>query len=77
MNSKFYKYCAVPLCQNTTIKTPQKLFVYVPIQKEIRKQWFRLARRDKPPTSKNVYFCEDHFDVSIILMQFYDILLVL
>ncbi|KAL3282239.1 hypothetical protein HHI36_005433 [Cryptolaemus montrouzieri] len=65
MNSKFYKYCAVPFCHNTTIKTPQKLFVYVPRQKEIRKEWFRLAGREdyKILISKNIYFCEDHFDM--------------
>ncbi|KAJ8704957.1 hypothetical protein PYW08_012277 [Mythimna loreyi] len=63
MDSKFYKYCAVPLCHNTTIRTPQKLFVHVPKQKEIRKQWFQLARRDKPLTAQNVYYCEDHFDM--------------
>lgn len=64
MGSKSYKYCAVPLCHNTTIKTPQKLFIYVPTQKERRKEWFRLARRGKAPVGRNIYYCEDHFDVS-------------
>ena len=33
MNSKVYKTCAVPECVNTSIKTPNKLFVYVPRNK--------------------------------------------
>lgn len=66
MNSKVYKWCAVPQCKNTSIKTPNKLFIYVPNKKIIRDRWLNLARRDPSVISTNssIYFCEDHFDVS-------------
>ncbi|CAH2269290.1 uncharacterized protein LOC120628610 [Pararge aegeria] len=65
MNSKVYKCCAVPQCNNTSIKTPRKLFVYVPHKKTIRKTWLNLARRDplSIKISSIIYFCEDHFDL--------------
>ncbi|KAJ8985930.1 hypothetical protein NQ317_010687 [Molorchus minor] len=46
MNSSYYKYCLVPQCKSTTIKTPNKLFIYVPNNEQIRKKWLKLARRD-------------------------------
>ena len=46
MNSKVYKWCAVPQCINTSLKTPNKLFVYVPHKKTVRDKWLNLARRD-------------------------------
>ena len=33
MNFKVYEWCAVPHCINTSLKTPNKLFVYVPHKK--------------------------------------------
>ncbi|GBO98519.1 hypothetical protein EVAR_111_1 [Eumeta japonica] len=65
MNSKVYRGCAVPQCNNTSIKTPNKLFVFVPQKKTIRDKWLKLARRDATgilPTA-HLYFCEDHFDL--------------
>ncbi|VVC89748.1 unnamed protein product [Leptidea sinapis] len=53
MTSKAYRWCSVPLCTNTSIKTPEK------------KKWLELARRDLEgilPTTQ-LYFCEDHFDL--------------
>lgn len=41
MGSKFFKNCGVPLCDSTTIKTPNKLFISVPVDKNIRKKWLR------------------------------------
>lgn len=69
MNSKVYKWCAVPQCDNTSIKTPNKLFVFVPHKKTIRDKWLKLARRDSTAIlpSTHLYFCEDHFDVSFTL----------
>lgn len=69
MNSKFYKCCAVPQCKNTTVKTPEKLFIHVPRTKTMRRKWLQLARRDPAlvSTQSKMYFCEDHFDVSLIL----------
>ncbi|XP_047542879.1 zinc finger protein 655-like isoform X2 [Vanessa atalanta] len=65
MNSKVYRWCAVPQCENTSIKTPNKLFVFVPQKKNIRDKWLRLARRDTTAIlpSTHLYFCEDHFDM--------------
>ena len=67
MNSKVYKWCAVPLCKNTSIATPNKVFVYVAKKKRTRVKWLKLARRDPADVATNslLYFCEDHFDVSI------------
>lgn len=75
MNSKVYKCCVVPRCTNTSIKTPKKLFVYVPNNKTMRYKWLTLARRDPKGLSVNssIYFCEDHFDVSLyIFRKFYN-----
>lgn len=62
-----YKWCAVPQCTNTSIKTPQKLFVSVPTNPKRRNTWLQLARRDPSRISShsNVFMCEDHFDVSM------------
>ncbi|KAJ0169998.1 hypothetical protein K1T71_014604 [Dendrolimus kikuchii] len=64
MNTNYYKHCIVPQCINTTIKTPQKLFFYVPKDKQIRRKWLQLAKRDTNVSSiSRMYFCEDHFDL--------------
>ena len=69
MDFKFYKCCAVPQCKSTTIKTTEKLFIQVPRLKTMRKMWLQLARRDPAlvSTQSKMYFCEDHFDVSLII----------
>ncbi|KAL0840034.1 hypothetical protein ABMA28_015358 [Loxostege sticticalis] len=66
MNSKVYKWCAVPQCKNTSITTPNKVFVHVPYKKIIRDKWLKLARRNPNDVKTNspLYFCEDHFDRS-------------
>ncbi|KAK9871716.1 hypothetical protein WA026_014167 [Henosepilachna vigintioctopunctata] len=65
MNSKVYKWCGVPQCANTSIKTPNKLFVFVPKNKTTRNKWLQLARRDSNAilSSTVLYSCEDHFDL--------------
>ncbi|XP_057661500.1 uncharacterized protein LOC130897031 [Diorhabda carinulata] len=66
MNSSYYKYCIVPQCKSTTIKTPDKLFIYVPNNKKIRRMWLKMARRKDAltlSTNSTIYFCEDHFDL--------------
>ena len=47
MNLKVYKWCAVSQCINTSLKTPNKLFVYIPHKKTVRDKWLNLARRDQ------------------------------
>ncbi|KAF9418154.1 hypothetical protein HW555_004964 [Spodoptera exigua] len=68
MASSSYKLCTVPCCTSTTIKYPNKLFIHVPQSGPLRKKWLQLARRDPSTVSSksSIYFCEDHFDVSII-----------
>lgn len=63
---KNYRGCFVPLCTNTTRKTPQKMFVTVPQNIKRRKKWFQAVRRPNPKTTSNLFCCEDHFDVSIL-----------
>ncbi|XP_014292004.1 zinc finger protein 558 [Halyomorpha halys] len=61
-----YRSCAVPNCKNTTIKTPQKLFIQVPKDVKTRNVWLKQARRDPKLLSSlnnRLYFCEDHFDL--------------
>lgn len=68
MNPSYYKYCMVPQCGSTSIKTPNKLFIFVPSKQEVRKKWLTLARKNNAhcfSTNSRMYFCEDHFDVSI------------
>ncbi|KAJ8973879.1 hypothetical protein NQ317_017835 [Molorchus minor] len=65
MNSSYYNHCIVPQCKRTTIKTPNKLFIYVSNNEQIRKKWLKLARRDDVhslSTNSRMYFCADHFD---------------
>lgn len=67
---KCYKYCIVPGCSNTTVKTPEKIFISVPYNEEIRKKWCDAIRRNNkitPPLSNKThrYCCEDHFNVSV------------
>ncbi|KAK5648217.1 hypothetical protein RI129_003109 [Pyrocoelia pectoralis] len=63
MNSDVYRWCAVPQCNNTSIKTPNKLFIHVPKDKKVRNTWLNLSRRDRQSSNSVIYFCEDHFDV--------------
>lgn len=69
MNTKTYKMCEVPMCGNTSIKAPDKLYIYVPHSATVRQKWFKLAGVDSTevPLKSKVYFCEDHFDVWIVL----------
>lgn len=61
-----YKWCVVPQCTNTSIKTPEKVFLSVPTNPKKRKLWLRLARREPNSVSMrtNIFMCEDHFNVS-------------
>ncbi|CAK1601557.1 unnamed protein product [Parnassius mnemosyne] len=58
------KYCIVPLCTNSSEKTPDKLFFNVPKKDEIRKKWLKATRRTDPlKVTSSIHCCEDHFDV--------------
>ncbi|KAI4458073.1 btb domain transcription factor [Holotrichia oblita] len=61
--SATYKYCAVPMCKSSTVKTPDKKFITIPRDVTIRKKWFTAMRRDVPLSEKTTgYCCTDHFD---------------
>lgn len=67
MQRKKYRWCVVPQCRNTSKSSPNKLFIDVPRKADIRRKWLDLARRNHQNMSVTspVYFCEDHFDVSV------------
>ncbi|XP_076680150.1 uncharacterized protein LOC143375178 [Andrena cerasifolii] len=58
-----YKWCFVPECKSTTIKTPDKVFFFMPQDVKLRKMWFTSARRADEPGKSNYYCCQDHFDL--------------
>lgn len=65
---KYFKYCLVPCCKNTTIKTPNKIFIRLPFDRNRRTKWLKACRRDIrdiSPNSNALHVCEDHFNVSI------------
>ena len=55
------------MCKNTTIKTPENVFITMPKDKKKRKQWWMSARRDFSMKENSYYCCEDHFDVCMYL----------
>ncbi|KAI4460443.1 thap domain [Holotrichia oblita] len=60
-----YKYCAVPMCQSSTVNSPDKKFITIPRDVTRRKKWFTAMGRYKPLADKTTgYCCCDHFDVS-------------
>ncbi|CAG9789449.1 unnamed protein product [Diatraea saccharalis] len=65
MYSNSYRWCLVTSCTNTTIRTPNKLFIQVPDDAVLRDVWLELAKRDpKSLSSKSrLYLCEDHFNL--------------
>lgn len=58
-----YKWCVVPQCISSTTKTPEKMFVSVPKDLKMRKQWLQAANRTDIGDLSNVFCCEDHFEV--------------
>ena len=55
------------MCKNTTVKTPEKVFIILPEDKIRRKKWLKACRRnenDLSLSSKGLFVCEDHFNVS-------------
>ena len=65
LKKSVYKYCFVPLCKNTSVSTPDKIFLNVPESKKLRRNWLKAARCDKKDVSDKSHLscCEDHFDV--------------
>lgn len=59
------KNCFVPGCGNTSVNS-KKLFITVPFNEDIRRDWCKAVKRDKVPktSSGGIFCCEDHFNVS-------------
>ncbi|XP_050508624.1 uncharacterized protein LOC126885875 isoform X1 [Diabrotica virgifera virgifera] len=60
-----YKYCIVPGCKSTTVRTSNKHFFTLPKEPKRRLKWLKACRRDKKDISQKsigLYVCEDHFD---------------
>ena len=78
---KYSKYCLVPRCQSSSIKTPEKIFISLPVgsstklQKK-RKLWLLAMRRNDTDISDNTrgFVCEDHFNVSVFLYLYKSII---
>lgn len=68
-NISTIKSCFVPLCTNSSITSPNKIFIHVPTDIKQRKLWFAsVKRKQKPNILKSTeYCCEDHFDVGLFI----------
>ena len=67
-SSRRYYTCFVPGCTNTTVRTPDKIFIGLPRSDKLRKLWSNAAHRDGPLISASgSACCEDHFTVSSIV----------
>lgn len=72
MDKTYFKYCIVPLCKNTTVKTPTKIFLRVPKDRNRRLNWLKACRRedkDISNSSDSLHVCEDHFNVSTYVIH--------
>jgi len=71
LTNSVYKYCFVPLCKNTSVSTPDKIFLNVLESKKLRRNWLKAARSDKKDVSDKSHLscCEDHFDVCKIMLS--------
>lgn len=67
-----HKWCVVPLCKNTTARTPNKIFITVPREQDIRKKWLRAMKREDMSIKSTYYCCEDHFNVSFCFVYFHE-----
>ncbi|KAL4714501.1 hypothetical protein ACJJTC_017564 [Scirpophaga incertulas] len=68
-----YKSCIVPQCKNTSIRTPNKIFISMPRGERVRKIWCKAMKWDlnKPLSSiSSRYCCEDHFEIEKDLENF-------
>lgn len=73
-NIKYSKYCVVPQCQSTLIRTPDKIFISLPAgsakQLQKRRLWLQAMKRNIHDLSENTrgYVCQDHFNVCLMFM---------
>lgn len=70
VNKGPYKYCLVPECKSTSLRTPDKIFVSLPAantkQKYKRKLWLNAMGRNENDLAESTrgHVCENHFNVS-------------
>ncbi|XP_022900416.1 uncharacterized protein [Onthophagus taurus] len=58
------KYCFVPNCYNSSTEFPQKIFITVPYDSNVRAKWYAAVNSKQAlNSSKHVFSCEDHFDL--------------
>lgn len=77
-SAKYIKYCLVPQCPSSTIKTPHKPFVSFPVGssnklKIKRELWLQAMKRKEIDLSEKTrgYVCADHFNVGMFLFSPY------
>ncbi|CAG9771292.1 unnamed protein product [Ceutorhynchus assimilis] len=68
MGKTKYKTCLVPMCINSAIKMPSKIFIRLPnsANQTRREKWSTACRRNTEDISEKsggVYVCEDHFNL--------------
>ena len=63
--------CFVPSCSSTTVKTPEKIFVRVPENRDLRILWCKAVGLQPSKIQKNCYCCEDHFNVNRLIKSYY------
>ncbi|KAK5642388.1 hypothetical protein RI129_008555 [Pyrocoelia pectoralis] len=61
---KSYKYCIVPKCRSTSVKTPNKIFITLPRDPKVRMRWQKAMKRVNMISNHATCFvCEDHFNL--------------
>ncbi|KAJ8671172.1 hypothetical protein QAD02_002431 [Eretmocerus hayati] len=71
-NFEVYKSCFVPDCNNTTVKTPKKIFVRLPSNELKHKLWRSAVETPEKKAKKTKYCCEDHFDLKNDLDNYWE-----
>ncbi|RZC14251.1 THAP domain containing protein, partial [Asbolus verrucosus] len=60
----YKKSCYVPLCPNSSVATPDKMFITVPVNPVRRKQWLDVVGKTNGKNPKSPMFCcQDHFNL--------------
>lgn len=60
----YKKNCFVTLCPNTSVSTPTKMFITIPINPARRKLWMDAVGKPATKNPKSPLFCcQDHFEV--------------
>lgn len=60
------KKCFVPYCKNSTINSPDKLFLTIPKERTKRLRWLKAVGIPNALVGHGKYCCEDHFQVKYL-----------